>query len=478
MAYIDSIKDGLGRIFFPRTKEKAITDDNNILLSDKLTAFGPLIDCDCTYLENSNTYLLEPKILSVDLPQIFSVRFKAPNNYVLNATFTLKDNIYIPKLSSGTDNVPSGSFSKDSIVTLNFYREPNYYEKIYGITRNTTSTSPIWSRTDDSEGLIANSSLGTKSVDNDFNSCYPWSEITRELLSTGDVMVKIPKFYFRRYKEGNFEHIKITGTPIAGFRIHPAFTHNGVEVDYIYVGAYKTSNNNRSISGATPQVSQTRATFRNNAKSKGEGWSIIDISVVSAIQMLILVEFANNDVQSVIGKGYCEKNTDFINTGTCDNVANLTGRPEGTDGKTDVVWRGIEGFWGNVWEITDGINWNNGVYYVCNNISLYSDDTAVGYSALSFNGETNWSSSYITEIGIDDGANNHIMLPSKASGGNSATYFCDVCSSSTGWKMLRRGGIRDGGVGCGLFMSFFNSGANNSSGLFGSRLIYVPTNNT
>uniref|UniRef100_UPI0020C45490 hypothetical protein n=1 Tax=Salmonella enterica TaxID=28901 RepID=UPI0020C45490 len=82
--------------------------------------------------------------------------------------------------------------------------------------------------------------------------------------------------------------------------LHPAFNHGGVEKDYLYVGAYKTSTGNRSVSGANLQVSQTRDTMRNKAKAKGAGWSLIDIAALSAIQMLILVEFANNDVQSTI----------------------------------------------------------------------------------------------------------------------------------------------------------------------------------
>ena len=86
---------------------------------------------------------------------------------------------------------------------------------------------------------------------------------------------------------------------------------------------------------------------------------LIDIAAVSAIQMLMLVEFADNNVQNKIGRGYCDGNSGSLRTGSCDSVPNLTGRPSGTDGKTGVVYRGIEDFWGNVWEWVDGVNWNN-----------------------------------------------------------------------------------------------------------------------
>ena len=221
------------------------------------------------------------------------------------------------------------------------------FVKIYGISRNVTSSSPAWARTDDAIGLTATASVGTSAGSSDFDNCAPWSGMTRETLSTGDVMVKIPKFWYRRYKEDDIEYIKIADKATTGFTLHPLFNHAGVESDCAYVGAYKTSGNNKSVSGAS-LTGQTRATFRTNAKAKGTGWSLIDIAAVSAIQMLCMVEFATNNVQSAIGRGYCDRNNAALSTGSCDSVANLTGRPAGTDGKTGVVYRGIEDFWGNV----------------------------------------------------------------------------------------------------------------------------------
>ena len=349
------------------------------------------------------------------------------------------------------------------------------YVKIYGISRDTTASSPVWARTDEAVGKTATASVGTIAGASDFNNCYPWSGITRETLSTGDVMVKIPKFYFQRYREGNIEHIKIADKKTTGFDLHPAFNHAGVEVNNIYVGAYKTSSNNKSVSGASPQVNQTRATFRSNAKAKGAGWSLIDISALSAIQMLMLVEFADNNMQSKIGRGYCDGNSDSLKTGSCNSVANLTGRPAGTDGKVDVVWRGIEGFWGNVWEFVDGLNFNSGTYYVCNDISKYADDTATNYTALSFKGATDWSSSYITNEGLDTGDNEHVMLPAVAGSGSESTYECDACWSSTGFCVFDISGSSLNGSKCGLFVADMSLGSSASVNNAGSRLLYIPS---
>lgn len=377
----------------------------------------------------------------------------------------------------------------DTVDLVADYTKAMSFVKIYGIGRDITASSPLWARTYDAVGKTATASVGTVAGHSDFDNCYPWSGIHRETLSTGDVMVKIPKFWFKRYREGNIEYIKIADKAATGFILHPAFKHAGVEVDYIYVGAYKTSNNNKSVSGASPQVSQTRATFRSNAKAKGAGWSLWDVAVLSAIQMLMLVEFATNNVQDKskqaedangngiygIGRGYCDGNSAAIKTGTCDSVPNLTGIPAGTDGKVDVVWRGIEGLWGNIFEWVDGVNWNNGTYYVCNDPSMYVDDTAMDYTALSFKGSTRWSSSYITEEGLDIGDNEHAMLPAADGSGSESTYDCDACWSSTGWMVFAHGGSWLAGSRCGLFTAYLALTSSHSSGDFGSRLLYIPS---
>jgi hypothetical protein len=349
------------------------------------------------------------------------------------------------------------------------------FVKIYGISRNVTSSSPAWARTDDAVGLTATASVGTTAGSSDFDNCAPWSGMTRETLSTGDVMVKIPKFWYRRYKEGDIEYIKIADKATTGFTLHPLFNHAGVESDCAYVGAYKTSSNNKSVSGASPQVSQTRATFRSNAKAKGTGWSLIDIAAVSAIQMLCMVEFATTNAQAAIGRGYCDSNSAALSTGSCNNVANLTGRPAGTDGKTGVVYRGIEDFWGNVWEWVDGVNWNGGTYYVCNNPASYADDTATNYTALSYKGSTGWSQSYITTEGLDTGNNPHVMLPSAAGSGSESTYYCDACWSNTGWRVFQHGGTWSNGSDCGLFAAYVYHTSSLSYSDVGSRLLYIPS---
>lgn len=343
-----------------------------------------------------------------------------------------------------------------------------------GIKRIYNASDPAWTREGAYENFTATASVGTVAGSSDFDTVYPWSGIERVTLDTGDVMVKIPKFAYRRFRDNdNYEHIQIASSAGGDFAWHPAFLHNGATTpqDYIYVGAYKTSSNDKSVSGASPTASKTRATFRTNAAAKGTGWGLIDASTTMAILMLVMVEFATNNMQSAIGDG--RTTSSKINTGSCDNIPNLTGRPAGTSNAVDVVWRGIEGIWGNVREWIDGLNWSGGTYWICNDQSSYADDTSTGYTSLGYTVATNWSDSYIKEMGYDAAATAY-MLPTIG-GGSSSTYYCDVVWSSTGWRVADRGGAFNSGAGAGLFAFALSVASGQTDQILGSRLIYIPS---
>lgn len=345
------------------------------------------------------------------------------------------------------------------------------FAKIYGISRDISQSSPVWARTDSAVDMTATASVGTNAGNSDFDNHMPWKGIVRETLSTGDVMVKIPKFYYRRYKDGNIEYIKVADEKVQGFKLHPAFNRNGVEKDYIYVGAYKSRSHITagvsSVSGAAVYT-DTSKNARTNIAKKGAGWSLVDISTVSAIQMLILVEFATNDTQSVIGAGITGAGAKS-QTGLGDTIPNLTGRTGDEDQLAEVAWRGIEGFWGNVDEWVDGVYSNAGTYYVCNDRSKYAEPSdATGYTALGYPAMTAIISSYIIkEMGVDEGDNDHIMLPIEK-GGSDSTYYCDYLDATSSAAACFRGGKWSSSKGAGLFRTGFST-----SGSHAVRLLYI-----
>ena len=352
------------------------------------------------------------------------------------------------------------------------------FVKIYGISRDITSSSPAWARTDRAVGMSATGSVGTVAGYSDFDTCYPWSGIVQTSFETNDVMVKIPKFYFARYREGDIEYIKIADKPVAGFKLHPAFNHGGVEKDSIYVGAYKTTSRNASRANGKPVVELSKKTMSTYAKEKGDGWGMTDISTVSAIQMLVLVEFANNNMQAVLGKGmtsstYYEEPQSLVSV---SRIANGTGRVAGEDGVTEVAYRGIVGIWGNVNEWVDGVIAINKEYYVCNDPSKYSNDSTADYEKLTYTAEYSGYGVFITGIGLDTNGNEHIMFPTSTGGGSSTTYFCDAVwkSYSSGYSVMYCSGAVTTENRAGIFTAGFNNRADTGSVITGYRLQYIP----
>ena len=122
---------------------------------------------------------------------------------------------------------------------------------VYGVKRSLTTTSSAWERTDDGVGKVANATHDGTAVTNDFDSIYPWSDIitynydtTNHVItaylgdnnfafdgSNGEVLTRIPEFYYRRYRDEDYEYIQISKYAIEGFTKSPAFS----------VGRYLTS---------------------------------------------------------------------------------------------------------------------------------------------------------------------------------------------------------------------------------------------
>lgn len=349
------------------------------------------------------------------------------------------------------------------------------FVKIYGISRNRLSSSPIWTRTDDAVGKTATASVGTTAGVSDFDDCYPWNGIVRETKGN-DVMVKIPKFYYQRYVEANIEYIRVAEAETEGFALHPAFNHGGVEKDSVYVGAYELTGTAGSKTGTAVSASSTFSTYKTAVEKKGTGWGLFDISTFSAVQMLMLVEFATNNMQNAVGLGNVNANA-AVQTGTCDSVPNLTGVPS-TGGTTGVVWRGIENLWGNVHEFLDGITVKDYAYYVCNDQSKYDAASTDGYTELSYNGGTyasDWSNYLIVRMGIDEN-NSHIMLPEYASNSSSTSlYYCDTVSIAKSVRLFTHGGLFSGGNANGLFKYYISLTTSSAmSGRQTSRIMYVP----
>lgn len=227
----------------------------------------------------------------------------------------------------------TGVYSSGNVVWTEF--ETTEKIKEYGVRWAGTSSTSC-ERLGDSVGLVANAYKGSTdtTVVNDFDNIYPWSGMKRcnvnesgDILAyegdpnfkldgtNGDVMVEIPKFYYKRTKAGTIEEWWICGVKLPGYELHPLFMDDGKEMSKVFhscynASAYTDETDNkvklRSASGDEPKTRTTMASFRTYARNKGSIWGMEDLTCISALQMLYLVEYANTNSQAMLGQG-CSK---------------------------------------------------------------------------------------------------------------------------------------------------------------------------
>ena len=360
-----------------------------------------------------------------------------------------------------------------------------------GVSYNTAASSPTFARLGAAEGKSAVAGVGTTSQISDFDTMPIYRDIKLCNLSAGgivnayqgesgfsrtgsngDVMVEIPKFWYK-IVSGTVQEWWIADGPAEGFTLHPAFNRGGIysDLDHIYVAAYETASGYVSKSGAAPLVSITRAAARTGSAGKGSGWGQLDIAAVMAVNLLMYIEYASLDLQSSIGPGNSNTSSK-INTGGSDSMAGHTGRAAGTATSVAVKWRGIENWWGNVWKWVDGININGGKYYFNILPGSYADDTDSGYTQAGYTVGTSLSSSYIKTLGLDASAP-WFRMPT-AGGGSATTYFCDGCWTGTGWRVARLGGTYSNDTICGPSAWYLYNTSSNSNASIGCRLLYCP----
>lgn len=276
-----------------------------------------------------------------------------------------------------------------------------------------------------------------------------------------DTVVLIPEFYYKVVDDAanKKRYYYVSSMKISGFEKHPGSRH--------YVGRYNTASGYVSKTGLAPLEGVTRAGMRTKSANKGAGWYLYDYACYCAIGLLYLVEYANFDAMSKIGKGYLYDVANYFAsaTGDTDTMTYHTGRVDGKDGATSIQYRHIENLYGDHYEFVDGINLNGSAVYVCTNPTQYADNTANGYTNI---GTRATSAGYIKTLGYSKNAP-WAFYPS-AVGGSSTTYTGNYCTYSSGWTVFSCSGNRQPGM-------FYFGGESNSSSSeswITSRLMYVP----
>ena len=335
----------------------------------------------------------------------------------------------------------------------------------------------------------------------------------------GQVMVEIPKFYVRYDYAANVHTWDISLSPLNGFFPHPAFYKNGAWVDYRYIGAYEGSMYDAtagamvasgdiatdmyasgdklcSISGQYPKTNETRAEFRAMAAERGTGWRQMDYYLLSAVQLLYLIEYADFDSQSMIGQGRTQLSggtwaaSSYIGIGGLSNgdgngtnCVDYSG--DGDDAGADaayMTYRGIENWWGNVWEWVDGLNVRNydplggsayaSYAYACNDDTAFADDTDTDYDEIADGGLAQADGYIATLVQTVNG-----FLPLTV-GASSSTKLCDYYYTyfdddpNSGWRVVSFGGPADSGAAAGAFCVNSYNASSSANVNLGGRLCF------
>lgn len=172
----------------------------------------------------------------------------------------------------------------------------------------------------------------------------------------GDVFLRPCDFYLNTTTiNGNFGDVKINidTKDRSGFEYWSHFFSNQL------IGVYKAYNQNgvlRSISGVTPTTSLSYTEFKNLATTRGAGYHLVTVQHHKAMSLLYLLKYKYINARDILGTGSGYS----IATGYTDSMGMKDTSSNDSTGYDGVInfW-GLEGWFGDISEWTDGVSTND-----------------------------------------------------------------------------------------------------------------------
>lgn len=367
--------------------------------------------------------------------------------------------------------------------------------EVYGVRIDTTDSNPetACEYTDNAVGMLAAHGNNGAFNGGDWLTRYPFNSIRPCLFKNGavvgylnpdnfaqfengtdadiesgdagDVMIEIPKFYYKIGRNGNYVEVKIANALMAGFTDY-AFSYKGESKDKFYIGAYlgyKDSNNKlRSLTGKTVTGNITIGAARTAAQANGAGYEQLSFNKLTALQVLYVVMFKNLNSQAALGQGYTSA-SNFRDTGATDEKGMTYGTNTAASADDTVKFLGIEDFYGNLYQWVDG-------YVSGNNIVLVADgnfnDTGDGYESHARHGSVSYS--YIKDVEGD----NILAFTPKTGGASTTTYYADYGHIGNSAFVPCFGGYCGDGADAGTFQLYCYCSASNADPNVGARLTF------
>ena len=300
------------------------------------------------------------------------------------------------------------------------------------LTRLTPQTDPL--------GVVTNcpateptACIGTSGGSSEFDNYLPWSGMVRKNYVNGEVVdftgydngetfVFIPEFWVKLVNdsENNKKYFYISSSELTGFTKHP-----GSEG---YVGRYLCDVNFESKPNGYAKTNISLADFRTGIRSVSDKRFVYDAPTYEALIMLIVVEWADFNLQNKIGYGVAAGAINAKSLGETDTLIYHTGRTNGGYNDNAIQYRWIENIYYNVWHFLDGILINDGNVYICSDRSKYADTITNDYvdTGIALSATNGWIKN-VQFLG------NTYLFPTEV-GGSSTTYLCDQIVGNLGLR--------------------------------------------
>lgn len=436
-------------------------------------------DANQTLIDPSTVYITVDTDFVAKFTQVHTVRFMDGTTVLQtvndvphggDATFTQPTPTKDGFKFNGWNPAPT-NITANTDCQVVWKEDAGFDDAAYGITWNYATNTSKATRV----GLSANFEDPTPATSVDasgsspFDTIAPWKDmkvynvVDGNLIEKGesgfsftdnDTVVYIPEFYIKSVPNttGKKLTLAISPTPMEGYTKHPGSGR--------YIGRYHTSGSASAVfskSGVSPLVNVNQTNFRSYQSAKGDGWSMMDYATWSALQWLYLIEFADFDSQTTLGKGW---NTGSVGAmGGTDAAIYHTLQATGAHN----MYRWIEDPFSNVYDWIDGFIGSTSAVYLGTN-GNYDGTTAtltkVGNLKLP-------SSNYITSFAIDEDFP-WALIPATSQ--SSEGYVHDKVYSSNNEYPAYVGGVCNDGALYGLFCLAAYSAASDQYGSLGSRL--------
>lgn len=230
-----------------------------------------------------------------------------------------------------------------------------------------------------------------------------------------DVMVEIPKIYWKVTTSGNKYTIHISDDKIDSSYDCDRHKVKGVERDCIYVGAYLGVVQNsklRSISNVSVSLYPTSnmLTMCSTATNSGAGYQLFNNDTLILLRILFLLKFKTRDSQSVLGNG---RDGNTLRTGY-SNAAGLD---------SSTCFLGIE----DIWTIYDqGVAGVKGGYRLGgqNSFPLFVCEDNYSFKDGNYpkNDSTEWTWGHVGRVKTN---RKTLFFPLRSDGASVTTHYTD-----------------------------------------------------